>query len=479
MAAAGLWRWASPKIKIGIALGTLLEAAVIALAIFVMAHAIPWAHLAGRTPWIGLAGTQWLLHGGFACGPLALLIVVMALDRGLISRALSTPLLVLLGEISYSSYLLHQTLIAYVQPNSRAFAFLPNSVVLVLLCAVILVLAYLVWAVIERPCRHWLVSLWPTPSNAMVVELPASMITPEGTPVKTRRTSLLLPSRSGILIASAMLGILLAGCFYLLKIRSSLQRISSEEAAQLAARTPEEFRGVRFGDRFILLGAQCKQERGEATLELAWQSIGVQRLEFHTAVHLTDDSGKIRAQADFDQDTQSGEVQPGTIWRDVVHLPAAKLADATAMAIGLLHGDEWLPADRGPRDWGNRRLLIPLDSAAQDSADSGERIHHDGFCEVANCEQIIGWVWDWKEDETKLTVEFFEDARLVASATAGDFRADLVTAEIGDGKHAFRIATPAQLKDGKPHTIHLRVAGTKFELKGSPKTIQCAPEAAK
>ena len=249
MAAAGLWRWASPKIKIGIALGTLLEAAVIALAIFVMAHAIPWAHLAGRTPWIGLAGTQWLLHGGFACGPLALLIVVMALDRGLISRALSTPLLVLLGEISYSSYLLHQTLIAYVQPNSRAFAFLPNSVVLVLLCAVILVLAYLVWAVIERPCRHWLVSLWPTPSNAMVVELPASMITPEGTPVKTRRTSLLLPSRSGILIASAMLGILLAGCFYLLKIRSSLQRISSEEAARLASRTPEEFRGVRFGDQ--------------------------------------------------------------------------------------------------------------------------------------------------------------------------------------------------------------------------------------
>ena len=132
---------------------------------------------------------QWLLHGGFACGPLALLIVVMALDRGLISRALATPLLVLLGEISYSSYLLHQTLIAYAQPNMRAFAFLPNWAVLVLLCTLLLVLAYWVWAIIERPCRHWLVSLWPTPSNAMVVELPASMISPEGHPVKTTRRS--------------------------------------------------------------------------------------------------------------------------------------------------------------------------------------------------------------------------------------------------------------------------------------------------
>ena len=474
MAAAHFFRRAAPKIKTGIAIGTLVEVAAIALAVFVMAHAIPWALASARTPWIGLAGMQWLLHGGFACVPLALLIVVMALDRGIISRVLATPLLVLLGEISYSCYLIHQTLLVHAQSHWRAFAFIPDWAILALFLALLLVSAYWVWAVIERPCRHWLVSLWPTPTNAMLVELPASMITPDGVPVKTRRTSLLLPSRIGIVAASAILAVLLAGCFYVLKIRFSVQTISAADAGRLTERTQEDLRGVRFGDRFILLGAECRQEKGRTVLDLAWQSIGVQRLEYHTAVHLTDETGKIRGQADFDQDSRASEVQPGMIWRDVITLPADKIAGSTDVAIGLLRGNDWLPADRGPRDWGNQRLLIPIQRGGEDE----ERIHHDGFCEVANCEEIIGWVWDWKEDETKLTVEIIEGTQQIATARAEIFRPDLLAAEIGDGKHGFRLPMPAQLKDGKPHTVHFRVVGAKFELKGSPRTIQCA-EAAK
>lgn len=479
MAAAALWRRVAPKIRTGIMIGTLIEAATIAFAVYVIAHAMPWAHAAGRMPWVGVAGTQWLLHGGFACVPVALLIVVMALDRGLISRALSTPLLVLLGEISYSSYLLHQTLISYAQPHARAFAILPNWALLALLSTLLLVLAYCVWAIIERPCRHWLVSLWPTPSNAIAVELPASMITPEGHPAKMRQTALLLPSRTGALVAILTLAALLAGCFYLLKVRSSLDRISSAEAMQLAERTPVEFRGPRFGDRFILLGAEYRKGQAESTLELVWESIDTQRLEFHTAVHLTDDEGKILAQADFDQDSRASEVPPGTIWRDLIRLPDSKVRGAAIVAIGLLHDGEWLKVDRGPRDWDDRRLLIAIPRTQREDQGKKASIHLDGFFEAANCEQIIGWVWDSKGDKRKLTVEILEGDQALASVNAGDFRADLLQAKIGDGKHAFRIPTPAQLKDGKPHTIHVRLAGAAFELKGSPKTIQCVKPPAK
>ena len=35
------------------------------------------------------------------------------------------------------------------------------------------------------------------------------------------------------------------------------------------------------------------------------------------------------------------------------------------------------------------------------------------------------------------------------------------------------IPTPSQLRDHRPHVIHLRVAGTKQELTNSPKVIHC------
>ena len=119
-----------------------------------------------------------------------------------------------------------------------------------------------------------------------------------------------------------------------------------------------------------------------------------------------------------------------------------------------------------PRDWDDRRLLFPIPKTNRGNITS---IHLDGFFEAANCEQIIGWAWDSKNHKRQLTVEILEGDQALASVNAGDFRADLLQAKIGDGKHAFCIPTPAQLKDGKPHAIHVRVAGVRFELKGSPK----------
>jgi hypothetical protein len=56
---------------------------------------------------------------------------------------------------------------------------------------------------------------------------------------------------------------------------------------------------------------------------------------------------------------------------------------------------------------------------------------------------------------------------------ANRFRQDLVNAGYGNGRHAFNIPTPPQLRDHRSHVIHLRVAGTKQELTNSPKVIHC------
>jgi hypothetical protein len=65
-----------------------------------------------------------------------------------------------------------------------------------------------------------------------------------------------------------------------------------------------------------------------------------------------------------------------------------------------------------------------------------------------------------------------------ATVTAGDSRADLCTS-LGSCAHAFTLAPPHALLDGKPHTARAYATdtgtGLKVLLPGSPKTFTCAP----
>jgi peptidoglycan/LPS O-acetylase OafA/YrhL len=85
----------------------------------------------------------------------------MALELGLLSRLLAFPLLVLLGEISYSLYLIHQIALRYYAQHAPALALIPGWIAYSLFWALTLLAAYVSWAVVERPARRFLVSLWP------------------------------------------------------------------------------------------------------------------------------------------------------------------------------------------------------------------------------------------------------------------------------------------------------------------------------
>jgi peptidoglycan/LPS O-acetylase OafA/YrhL len=115
---------------------------------------------------------------------------------------------VLLGELSYAIYLIHQPVLAFYGTHRKDFATLPIWATCAIISLGILALAYLIWAVIERPCRHFLVNLWPTSVNAAAVDLPASMIRPKGE-ITSARSAIVLPSKRGILIASIILLVLL------------------------------------------------------------------------------------------------------------------------------------------------------------------------------------------------------------------------------------------------------------------------------
>jgi hypothetical protein len=61
----------------------------------------------------------------------------------------------------------------------------------------------------------------------------------------------------------------------------------------------------------------------------------------------------------------------------------------------------------------------------------------------------------------------------VLSVPANQFRADLVDAGYGNGRHGFRIPTPEVFKDGRSHLMHLRISGEKGDLADTTRTIVC------
>lgn len=93
----------------------------------------------------------------------ALFILIVALEKGYISRLLSLPLFILLGEISFSVYLIHYSLLMYYVPLITEYALTGSGLWLSYLgfWGILLLSSYVIWQFVELPCRKFLIGLWP------------------------------------------------------------------------------------------------------------------------------------------------------------------------------------------------------------------------------------------------------------------------------------------------------------------------------
>ena len=101
---------------------------------------------------------------------------------------------------------------------------------------------------------------------------------------------------------------------------------------------------------------------------------------------------------------------------------------------------------------------------------------YEGYYDVANCNGIMAWAWDTARPDEAIAVDVFDGEKKIATMTAGDFREDLKAAGKGNGRHGASLPTPRSLKDGKPHTIVMRFAGTSQELTGDRRVLTCRSE---
>jgi peptidoglycan/LPS O-acetylase OafA/YrhL len=141
------WSKLSARWRPGFATATCLELLAVALVLALMRSPMLGMHLVEK--WrLPDAATTWLWQGGIALPTNALLIGVMAFQGGLVARILSARPPVFLGEMSYSTYMVHYPVLLWWVP---AFGTSNGSAALCFLA--ILAASYLLWAFVENPSR--------------------------------------------------------------------------------------------------------------------------------------------------------------------------------------------------------------------------------------------------------------------------------------------------------------------------------------
>jgi hypothetical protein len=98
----------------------------------------------------------------------------------------------------------------------------------------------------------------------------------------------------------------------------------------------------------------------------------------------------------------------------------------------------------------------------------------EGILDITDCDMIHGWAWDQNNPDGALNIEIYDGTTLLATVKADELRNDLIKAGKGTGKYAFTYTPSPALRDRKPHTIHVKIAGSDYELGNSPKTITCS-----
>lgn len=158
MATAEWLRRHRHRLSFGPGLATVLELVAAALLAGFLYKADIFDRLVSSVPYLGRPAGQWVGEGGITAPFCALFILLMALQRGHLSASLTRPWCLLLGEISYSIYLLHVPLMRLLTRH-RIWPLhaLPDRVQLVVFWSLLLALSYLVWSRIETPARTWIV----------------------------------------------------------------------------------------------------------------------------------------------------------------------------------------------------------------------------------------------------------------------------------------------------------------------------------
>ena len=152
MCVALIWRKYHHTIKLDKRVGSLLEIVAAGLVLLSVHYSLSSTHLAG---FLGQAGSAYIRHSGSSIA-FAFLIFIVAFEQGFISQILNFNVLVVLGEASYSIFLLHQIILRFYTNHSILFSQIPQVLLYILFLILLLAGSFFMLIVIERPSYRFL-----------------------------------------------------------------------------------------------------------------------------------------------------------------------------------------------------------------------------------------------------------------------------------------------------------------------------------
>ena len=322
-----------------------------------------WFFIPGYAPLIkSIAGesvVMWWNRSG-AVLLFALLIIVFAMQSGWLSRILQLRPFVLLGEISFSLFLVHQIVLRYHNAYRSEFSMIPENWLYGIYWLSILVISYFMYKVIERPCQRYIRSIpqrWQQANeNQGIARIVQTLFyqAPWGKILPTFRLTTLLH------------GIGLFGIIFIVAAFPPipLKLLSATEATHFARSSPyKDIQGATFGEAFKLTALNIAPTDGKTyKLKFIWYANKDAELKYRIAVHLVDKSGKIIVNlANIPQHQLKLKRRSGVYWFDEISVPRRQLDQASAIALVIWNPpNTLLPVSGGVTDWNGRRLIIRL-----------------------------------------------------------------------------------------------------------------------
>ncbi len=144
---------------------TLAEAGALAGVVLFSWYSLPLQDAIGSTLNLARPVMLWFGSAGGTAIPFTILILLFALGRGWISRMLACRWMVLLGEASYSIYLLHFLLIIYFYHRVEKWN-ISSNLMLVMYVLLLLILSICSWMFIETPLRKGILAKYGSKRGA-------------------------------------------------------------------------------------------------------------------------------------------------------------------------------------------------------------------------------------------------------------------------------------------------------------------------
>jgi peptidoglycan/LPS O-acetylase OafA/YrhL len=361
ISACSIYTWLNAKRgRLSVATATVFEILIIFFVYLFLWYVVPDTGQAVKVMAGESVAVWWERSGGVLLFPI--LVIIFALQQGLISRLLQQRPLILLGEISYALYLVHQIVLRYYTAHQSNFWVIPQDWLYAVFWGFVLLLSYLMYSAIERPCRRFITGL--PKRRRMAAEFKGKENGRTWREWFTQRDGGRFLPRSGVptaLSALVLSGVVLATA---LLPPNSQQLVTTSEADQFLKRSSYKIaQNIAFGENLQLVALDFISVDSENyKLKLIWNAVNDVELKYNLAMHLINGSREIIFNV-VNRPQHPGKItrNSGDYWSETVTIPKQELDKALGMTIVI-----WIPPDiiltisGGQTDWNERRLLVWL-----------------------------------------------------------------------------------------------------------------------